>query len=170
MNDTPAEPAAPPEPSAMTVAQLKAELRTRAVPCGGVFDRHELEALLERAREEGTGDDRVREAAQAEVTAAAKAAPSTPSAADAEQEELRELLKSMPGGDKVDVDEAMVTMRRAMADPQALSVLQDVATNPKCMQAMQELATQGDAAYEKYANDREVMEALSKLTSVLGSS
>lgn len=71
------------------------------------------------------------------------------------------------GGDAVDVDEAVATMQRAMADPQALSVLQDVATNPKCMQAMHELATHGDAAYAKYANDPEVMEALSKLTTVL---
>jgi hypothetical protein len=49
-----------------------------------------------------------------------------------------------------------------------MAALQEVASNPRAMAALQDITNSGGAALVKYEQDADVMAALSKLQAVLG--
>ena len=63
----------------------------------------------------------------------------------------------------VDQDEAMAQAQRMMDDPAGAALMQEMAANPRVMAAAMDIAMNGEAAAEKYANDSEVLALLQKM-------
>ena len=57
----------------------------------------------------------------------------------------------------------MAQANRMMSDPEGMKLMMEMQSNPRVMQAAMDIATNGEAAAAKYANDKEVIELVEKL-------
>lgn len=141
---------------AMRVTEIKAELELRKVSADNAFEKEELATRLARARASGEADPDLlsmfnRQSAEAAFNDGA-------SGDELPLESAVAADGALPGGLSPDA------LARLTSDPELMALLR----NPKMQDVMSAVMQGGPEAFQKHADDPEVMEMLRKLRGLTG--
>lgn len=143
----------------MKVSEIKAELEMRGIGFADCFEKQELVNRLEKARSEGKADPSILNDFNKRMME-----KNLQEEKDLDEEELSRAMDditandgTLPGGLTPEA------VRKLTSNPEIMTLLQ----NPKLQDAMKKVMTEGPSAMASYASDPEMMEMLTKLSTVM---
>lgn len=158
--------------NALKVRQIKAELDSLGVRHADAVEKVDLVERLVKARRNPPASAPPPSAAPAPPPPASPPSP-PPEVFTAEQMKgafdgsdpaaAAAAFDGMANNMGVDPADAMAQANKIFSDPEGAKLMMEMQNNPKVMQAAMDIAMNGEAAAQKYANDPEVMELLTKL-------